>query len=183
MDFSWFDGIVGILILLLAIRGVMNGFIREFFGLAGIVGGVYVASVYSGSVGVWISANVYAFKNPSAMTLIGFLVLLVVIWVSALLIAEVLQKLVRLSALSAVDRLFGFVFGALKVFVIFSIIIAALTNVQFVRSFIESKTQNSYLYPMLKSTGEAIIKLDFVQDAKPVLENLDKVEILGSGNV
>lgn len=175
MDFSWFDVVVGVLILFLAIRGVINGFIREFFGLAGIVGGVYLASVYGGNVGAWISENVYVFKNPSAVTLIGFLVLLVVIWVGALLIAEVLQRLVSLSALSVVNRLLGFVFGALKVFVIFAIIIATLTNIQFAKSFIESKTQNSYLYPMLKSTGDAIIKLDIVQDAKPVLENLDKM--------
>ncbi|WP_299547593.1 CvpA family protein [uncultured Helicobacter sp.] len=175
MDFSWFDVVVGILILLLAIRGVINGFIREFFGLAGIVGGVYVASVYGESVGTWISANVYAFKNPSAITLIGFLVLLIVIWVATLLIAEVLQKLVSLSALGLVNRLLGFVFGGLKIFMIFAIIVAALTNIQFARSFIESKTQKSYLYPMLRSTGEAIIKLDFVQEAKPALENLDKV--------
>ncbi|MBX7490309.1 CvpA family protein [Helicobacter sp. Faydin-H64] len=175
MDFSWFDVVVGVLILFLAIRGVINGFIREFFGLVGIVGGVYVASVYGGNVGAWISANIYVFKNPSAVTLIGFLVLLVVIWVGALLIAEVLQRLVSLSALSIVNRLLGFVFGALKVFVVFAIIIAALTNIQFAKSFIESKTQNSYLYPMLKSTGDAIIKLDIVQDAKPALENLDKM--------
>lgn len=180
MDFSWFDAVVGILILLLAIRGVINGFVREFLGLVGIVGGVYVASVYAESVGSWISANVYAFKNPSAITLIGFLVLLVGIWVIALLIAEVLQKLINLSALGVVNRLLGFAFGALKVFMVFAIIIAALTNIQFARSFIERKTQNSYLYPMLKSTGEAIIKLDFVQDTKPVLEKLDKI---GNGNV
>ncbi|TLD81150.1 CvpA family protein [Helicobacter sp. MIT 11-5569] len=175
MEFSWFDIVVGVLIFFLAIRGAINGFIREFFGLAGIVGGVYVASVYADSVGGWISANVYAFKNPSAITLIGFLVILVVVWVGALLIAEVLQKLAKLSVLGVVNRLLGFVFGGLKVFMIFAIIIAALTNIQFAKSFIESKTQNSYLYPMLKSTGEAIIKLDFVQEAKPVLENLEKM--------
>lgn len=175
MDFSWFDIVVGILILFLAIRGVINGFVREFFGLAGIVGGVYIASVYGESVGNWISANVYAFKNPSAITLIGFLVLLVIVWVAALLIAEALQRLVNLSALGVLNRLLGFAFGALKVFMVFAIIIAALTNIQFAKSFIESKTQNSYLYPMLKSTGETIIKLDFVQEAKPTLDNIGDI--------
>ena len=174
MDFSFFDVVIGILMLLLAIRGMMNGFIREFFGLVGIVGGVYIASVYGDSIGSWISANIYTFKNPSAITLIGFLVLLVVIWVGALLIAEILQKLTKLSALGFVNRLLGFLFGALKVFMVFAIIIAALTHIQFAKSYIESKTQNRHLYPLLKRTGDAVIKLDLVQDAKPVLENLQE---------
>ena len=174
MDFSFFDIAIGILILLLAIRGMINGFIREFFGLAGIVGGVYVASVYGDSVGGWISANIYTFKNPSAITLIGFLVLLIAIWVGALLVAEVLQKLTKLSALGFVNRLLGFLFGALKVFMVFAIIIAALTHIQFAKSYIESKTENSHLYPLLKRTGDAVIKLDLVQYAKPALENLQE---------
>ena len=176
MHLSWFDVIFGVLIVFLAIRGVLHGFIREFFGLAGIVGGVYVASVYGEVVGAWMSANVYSFKNPSAITLVGFLVLLVSVWAVALLVAEVLQRLVALSALGVVNRLLGFIFGALKVYRVLAIIIAALANIQFARSFLESKTQNSYLYPMLKKTGEAVIKLDFVQETKPMLNNLEKMQ-------
>ena len=100
--------------------------------------------------------------------------LLIAIWVGALLAAEVLQKLTKLSALGFVNRLLGFLFGALKVFMIFAIIIAALTHIQFAKSYIESKTENSHLYPLLKRTGDAVIKLDLVQDAKPALENLQE---------
>ena len=45
---------------------------------------------------------------------------------------------------------------------------------QFAKSYIESKTENSHLYPLLKRTGDAVIKLDLVQDAKPALENLQE---------
>lgn len=174
MELSWFDAIIGVLILLLAIRGVINGFIREFFGLAGIVGGVYVASVYGGNVGLWISANVYAFKNPSAIALIGFLALLIVIWVGALLIAEVSQRLVKLSGLSVINRLLGFAFGGFKMFMIFAILLAALTQIHFAKTFIENRTQNSILYPLLKSTGDTILGLNATQE--PTSDNLKHIQ-------
>lgn len=173
-DFGWFDLIVGALILILAIRGVINGFVREFFGFVGIVGGVYGASVYGESMGQWISANLYAFQNPSAISLIGFLVLLALIWGVALIVAEIVQRLVHLSALGGLNRLLGFCFGALKVFMIFAILIATLTHIQFAKSYIESKTQNSYLYPILRDTGAAVIKLDVVQSNAPKIDDLQK---------
>ena len=70
-DFSYFDLIIGALVILLAIRGIINGFIREISGLLGIVVGVYVGSLYSKEVGQWISSNVYTFENPSAIYLGG----------------------------------------------------------------------------------------------------------------
>lgn len=173
-SFSWFDLVVGALILLLAIRGVINGFVREFFGFVGIVGGVYGASVYGSSVGEWISANIYTFKNPSAVSLVGFLVLLAMIWGIALILAEVVQRLVHLSALSGLNRILGFCFGALKVFMIFAILIATITNIQFAKNIIEKYTQESYLYPILLSTGTAVIKLDIVQDNAPKIDDLQK---------
>lgn len=113
-------------------------------------------------------------KNPSAISLVGFLVLLAVIWGLALILAEVVQKLVNLSALGGLNRILGFCFGALKVFMIFAILIATLTNIQFAKSIIEKYAQDSYLYPMLLSTGTAVIKLDVVQGNTPKIENLQK---------
>lgn len=173
-NLNWFDLVVGALILILAIRGVINGFVREFFGFIGIVGGVYGASVYGSRVGEWISANVYAFQNPSAISLIGFLVLLALIWGFALILAEIVQRLVHLSALGGLNRLLGFCFGALKIFMIFAILIATLVNIQFAKSVIEKYTQDSYLYPMLRDTGAAVIKLDVVQSNAPKMEELQK---------
>lgn len=163
-DFSYFDIVVCILILLFGLKGVVNGFIREFFGLVGIVGGVYGASVYSNSVGSWISDNIYRFDNPSAISLIGFIVTLIVIWVTTLIVAEILQRIAVLSALSFVNRVFGFFFGAFKIFMIFSIIFYALSNFQLAQAFIDKYTKSSHVYPMLIKSGDAIVKIDIVDN-------------------
>ncbi len=160
---SYFDLIVGLLIVLIGIKGVVNGFIREICGLVGVVGGVFIASVYATEAGGWISQNIYAFENPSAISLIGFLVLLILVWVSSLVVAEILQKAMRIGALSAINRILGFCFGVLKNFMIFSIIFYTISNIQITRDFIQQHTQNSFLYPILFNTGEAIIRLDVPQ--------------------
>ena len=173
-DFNMLDIIVGILILLLGIKGVINGFIKEFFGLTGILLGVYIASVYAKDVGSWISANVYTFENASAISLIGFIVLLVGIWILCLILAEIAQKLIQISALGALNRIFGFCFGAAKIFVIFAIIIYAISNIGFIKSSVEKYTQNSYLYPALMATGSAIMKIEIAN--KEVAPALDEVK-------
>ncbi|KPH53787.1 CvpA family protein [Helicobacter pullorum] len=161
---SYFDLIIGALILLIGIKGIVNGFIREVFGLFGIVGGVYIASVYSTQAGEWISQNIYTFENPSAIALIGFLVLLIVVWVASLVVAEILQRAVNMSSQSTMNRMLGFCFGALKTFMIFAVIFYAVSNIQIAKGFMQKHTQNSVLYPLLLDAGEVIIKLDVPQE-------------------
>lgn len=162
-SFSYFDIILFVLILLFGFKGVINGFIREFFGLVGIVGGVYIASLYSDSFGGWISDNIYRFDNQSAISLVGFFVALVGFWILSVLLSGIFQKLVALSYLGIANRIFGFCFGALKIFMIFAIIFYALSGFQLAQSFIDKYTNNSHLYPVLVKTGVDIVKLDSVQ--------------------
>ena len=166
-DFNYIDLVVGILILLLGIKGIINGFVKEFFGFSGIVLGVYIASVYASSAGGWISDNLYTFKNPSAISLVGFLALLVGIWILAIILSEIVQRFVNLSALSGINRILGFCFGTMKVFIVFSIIVYALSHIELVRSLGAKYTQDSYLYPLLMKTGETIVRLEIVPKELP----------------
>ncbi len=169
-DFSYFDLIIGALVILLAIRGIINGFIREISGLLGIVVGVYVGSLYSKEVGQWISSNVYTFENPSAISLIGFLVLLVLIWVGVLILSKILQKLVKNTHFGVLNSILGFCFGGLKIFIVLAIIFYALSSITLVKVFMDQYTHNSFLYPAMMSTGSVIIKLHDLQEET---ENLD----------
>ena len=57
MDFNYFDVTISAIILILGIKGFMQGFIKEVFGLAGLVGGVYFASRLSGDAATFIEEN------------------------------------------------------------------------------------------------------------------------------
>ncbi|CAM2800133.1 CvpA family protein [Helicobacter burdigaliensis] len=165
-ELSYFDIVVGIIIILLGLKGIVNGLIREFFGIVGIVGGVYIASLFSDDLGLWINQNVYEFANPSAASLVGFLVLLVCVWGLSLVVAEILHKLISFSSLVIVDKALGFVFAVLKIFAIFAIIVYALSKIELVSHFGEKYTKNSILYPTLLDVGSKIIHLESLDTSK-----------------
>jgi membrane protein required for colicin V production len=159
LDLNLFDIIVLTLITILGLKGLIRGFIKEVFGLVGIVGGVFVASRISKPVGELIN-NLIPIDNESTRLLFGFIVSIVGFWAIAYLIGIAISKISSLSGLGIFDRLFGFIFGAAKVFLIFSIIIYAISQVEAIKNSLDKKTNGSIMYPILQEAGSYIIKLD-----------------------
>ena len=85
---------------------------------------------------------------------------LAVVWLIAILLGNLIAKAMKLSGLGALDRMFGFLFGAGKVFLIFSIIVYALSNVTFIAKKAEAHTATSLVYPWMLQIGETIIKIN-----------------------
>ena len=163
MDIStinYFDAIIGGLILILAFKGFLNGFIKEFFGLLGIVGGVYIASRLVDDVSVFIYDNFLQIDNGATLKLIAFVSVLSIIWISSIILGAVFSKLSEMSGLGFVNRLFGFIVGGGKYFLIFALIITALSNVTLVQENLGKYVNNSHLYPYLKEAGSFLINID-----------------------
>jgi membrane protein required for colicin V production len=160
VEFNYFDAVIGAIILILGIKGFVNGFIKEIFGLAGLVGGVYFASRLSEKAADFIASNFVQLSNSALLNLLGFFVILVIIWFSVTLVGMLISKLVNLSGLGFINRLLGFVTGAGKNFIIFALIITALSNVSLINSKLEKYVANSQLYPYLKEAGSYLINLD-----------------------
>ena len=160
IDFNYFDITIGSIVLILGIKGFMNGFIKEVFGLIGLVAGVYFASRLSQTAANFIETNFIKVENDAILTLLGFLAILIIIWLSATIVGSILSKLTSASGLGFLNRLFGFIVGGGKYFIIFALIVTALSNVTLVKDNLEKYVKDSVLYPYLKETGSKIIKLD-----------------------
>ena len=159
-DFNYFDAIIGTIVLLLAIKGFLNGFIKEVFGLLGLIGGVYFGSRFAGDAATFIDANFLHMDNSAILKLVGFLSVLITIWIGATFIGTLFSKLTTVSGLGFINRLLGLVAGGGKYFIIFALIVTALSNIPLLENVVGKYTQNSILYPYLKETGSAIIKID-----------------------
>jgi len=159
-DLIWFDIITLSLVILLGIKGVINGFIKETFGLVGIVGGVYIASRYAQDAGVWIDNTLYAFENKASLFLVGFIGLLVCFWLASLLIGQIVAKLIDISGLSMMDKLAGFLIGSAKIFLVFSVFLVAISNIAFIQAKIETYLAKSFMYPIFMEVGEMIVSLN-----------------------
>lgn len=177
-----FDIVVLALSILLGLKGILNGLIRELCGLCGVVGGVLIASRYAKEASVFLD-KFYKIDNENLAVFAGFIIVLVIVWIFFVAAGNILAKLLSLSGLGFLDRIGGFFFGAAKIFFIFAIILAAVSNIAFLNAKLLPYTQNSKLYPFLLESGNFIMKTKVVQDGSKKLENgLKKLDINESKN-
>lgn len=175
VDFNYFDVTISAIVLLLGIKGFMNGFIKEIFGLAGLVAGVYLGSRFADTAATFINDNFLQMQNPTLLKLLGFLAVLTIVWLGATLLGSILSKLSSVSGLGFVNRLFGFIAGGGKYFIIFALIVTALSNVTLVKENLGKYVKDSLLYPYLLEVGSKIIHLD---PASLGLDHASKTEML-----
>jgi len=172
MEINYFDLIAAVIILLLGLKGILNGFFKELFGLVGIIGGIFIASRVGDDVGQYLSDLVFHFSNQSAVSFTGFLVTLVLFWILMIITGQILKKLSSMSGLGIFDRLLGFVFGASKFFLIAAVIAFAVNNVKALKPTIDSAFKDSILFPVLVKTGGFIMKIDPTELSKNVNESV-----------
>lgn len=173
-DINIFDLVVIALITVLGLKGLFRGFTKEFFALVGIVGGVFIASRLSKDVGAMVN-NVIPMDNENTVLLSGFVVTLVIVWIIAYVIGTALAKVFKMSGLGIFDRILGFAFGAGKIFLLFSIIAYAVSQVKMINDNLAPKLESSLVFPILQDTGSYIIKLDTSGFQEKVTQQLDTV--------
>jgi len=159
-NISLLDLISIALILFLGIKGIFRGFIKEVFGLIGIIGGIYIASRYAQMIGDFIDVNFLDLQNKGSIYLIGFIAVLIFVWLFATMIGFLLGKLVHSSGLGIFDRIFGFIAGGAKVFLIFSVIIYVFSNIGVFKTSINNIFSGSMMYPIFQEVGAKIIQID-----------------------
>lgn len=160
MDFiTWFDIIIIAVVIILGIKGIINGLIKEVFGLIGIIGGVIIASRNANLVGDLISLYIYQLSD-SAEFFFGFLIALLVFWFVCLMLGNLLSKMLKMSGLGFVDRLLGFFVGAAKIFLVLAILAAIVSKISILNQKISPFFEGSKVYPILLSAGQFIMAMD-----------------------
>ena len=174
MEFNYFDLIASVIILLLGLKGIINGFFKEVFGLIGIIGGIFIASRVGDEVGQYLSDMIFNFSNPSAVSFTGFLFTLAAFWIVMIIVGFAFKKLSSLSGLGPIDKILGFVFGAGKFFLIAAVIAFAVYNIKAIRTTLDTSLQGSVLFPVLVETGRFIMKIDPVEMNDEINTTIDK---------
>lgn len=182
MDFSYFDIVISILVLFLGLKGIINGFFKELFGLLGIIGGIFIASRAGKDVGKFINESVLKFENDAAISFTGFLVTFALFWLFMIGVGIIFKRLSSLSGLGIFDKILGFIFSASKFFLIAAVIAYALYNIKAMKENLDSIMKNSSLFPVLVETGSAIMKLDPIEISDDMNKTINKnSEIIEDG--
>lgn len=158
-EFTTFDMVIVGVSIILGLKGLFRGFIKEVFGLVGIIGGIFIASRLSEQVGTLIKP-ILGIQSEATLSLIGFIAALIGFWLVIYIISSILSKVTEISGLGFVNRILGFVFGTGKIVLIVSVIIYALYQIQAFKTTLDEKFKNSITFPYLVKTGGYIVKLD-----------------------
>lgn len=173
MDMNTFDIAVASIVLLLGLKGLLNGFSKEVFGMVGIVGGIFVASHAGGVIGHFLSDAVFHFESATAVNLIGFVFALGIFWLLMVALGSGFKKLSTLSGLGVLDQVLGFAVGSSKFFFILSIIVYALFSVAAIRENFEEKMADSFFFEPMLATGNFLLHIETDEIASLIRDTND----------
>jgi len=159
MGLNTFDIIVIALILLLSIKGLINGFIKELFGAIGLIGGIFVASYYNTAVAEYIHTNITDAISIKVLNLLSLIIIFALFWGIISAIGKGVNHLSSNDYISATSRLGGMLVKMVKLFFIFSLIVYAFSTKPQVQKDFKNIIESSKLFPLLQNAGSAILNM------------------------
>jgi len=167
------DIILLILILAAAISGFSKGFFVELASVLSIILGIWAAIGFSGTVQRWLSKMVD--WSPTSIKLVAFIIIFLMVVIIVHLIANLFEKGIRAIALGIFSRMAGAVLGALKGAFILSILLLAVTKIEYYTARIipDDVKKESKLYAPIEKLAPNII---------PFLKNYKEPDFDKKGN-
>ena len=123
---NYLDIVIAIALLYGLVKGFTNGLIKEITGLLGLIIGVYVAINFSSYLHPKFEGIFGGYEQ--LIPIIAFATLFTVSVLMIKILGYIIDKLTKALALAFVSRILGAIFGFLKVVVIFSFILATVTE-------------------------------------------------------
>ena len=158
------DIIIIAIVIAAAIWGLFKGFISQAVSIVALVLGIWCASRFTGfltsKVNGWFNLDI----AQNTLHIILFAVIFIVVVILAHFIGKGIESIVKLSLLGWINRLLGFLFGALKAIVILGIAVYAINYLNNTFNLIPREIfSNSKGYGFL---------LHFTKEFFPFLHNL-----------
>jgi membrane protein required for colicin V production len=123
-DMNTFDIFVVVILAYSLLRGLFRGMLKEAASVAGVLGGFFLAYTFYASGAGYLTGVV---SNPAYRNILAFLAIFCVVVIVVNVVAIIVKYLMRIVFLGWLDRLGGFLFGALKGALIVSVVFLALT--------------------------------------------------------
>lgn len=124
----WVDYVIIAVCVIFVANGFRKGFVQEIMGILGLVLAVIFALRYFEDVGYMINMR---FSVPENLAnVIGFVVLALGIAAVVSIVAVAWKRVIGLSPLSILDKIFGAGFGLVKGGLIITVILLALVSLQ-----------------------------------------------------
>jgi membrane protein required for colicin V production len=150
---NFFDIIIIIILGYCLIRGFFRGLIKELSSIIGVLGGFYAAFTYYMLVAKPLSKWI---TNTGYLNILSFLIIFCGVFIIISILGVIINYLLKIAFLGWLDRICGFIFGAMKGILIVSVLLIALT------AFLPKGTpviKDSLLSPYVTLVSEKIAKV------------------------
>jgi membrane protein required for colicin V production len=123
MDLNYFDMVLLVILVLFLLRGIMNGFLAEFSGLLGLLGGLWYANSAYKDIIPYLAKVI---RDPAWCDLVAYGLVFVSVLVAAAVLVHVLSKALSLTVLASLDKGLGAALGLVRGMVLCSVSLVLL---------------------------------------------------------
>ncbi|MCK5854845.1 MAG: CvpA family protein [Sulfurovaceae bacterium] len=176
IDFNTVDMVIAGLILFLSLKGLVNGFIKELFNFIGLVVGVAVAARMNTTVGQFISENIFPIANEPALKMVGFMTVLVAIWVISMLFSSIMEKLAS-AEVGFFSRILGYILTILRYVAIFAAILVSVQNVDLISKKLETYSEDSKIITSLEEIGKKLLNREVSEENNETKVKTEKLDL------
>lgn len=180
-NLGYIDFILLALIIFAGVRGFLSGFIRELSGLLSLIVGVVFASRYAFDAGEWIRAKISPLESTTFATLLGFVAILLFVWVLFLILRFVFAYFALSLFPNYLNRLLGVLFGLLKAFIALAVLLHLVFRIEFVRDrLLEHFTTHSMFYSGMEVVASKIVGANILRSIpkspEEIQEKLEEIK-------
>lgn len=126
MDFEILDILIIVTVAASAVMGIFKGFVRQLASIAALILGTWCAGKFtehlSSLAKEWFSIEM----AQQTLNILVFATIFIAVIIIAHFLGKGIEGLIKLSMLGWLNRILGFLFGAMKAIVILSIAVQAI---------------------------------------------------------
>ncbi|HMS63949.1 MAG TPA: CvpA family protein [Ignavibacteria bacterium] len=164
------DIIIFTIVLIPALLGLKNGFLRSIFALIGIITGLFLATVYNDKLSSFLG---FLKTDPKLLSIMSFVIIIVFTYIVFVTIAG---KISRFNFITkTLDKILGVCFGILKGFIIASLILLLSTST--INFFSKKEIETSKFYSSVINIAPDVY--NYIQiyfpNAKEFYDELNKI--------
>ena len=160
MGFHAVDIVIATIVLFLAIKGLINGFSKEFLNFITIVGGITLAANFNTTVVNLINEqHIVPTITANYTKLVGFIVIILVVWIVVSVISSIINKFGS-ETISPISRIFGYIISAARYFVIFALIVFGANQLEPFKSKAKKLNEETKLFIPMTKIGATILNID-----------------------
>lgn len=148
---NWLDIVILCIIILLIINGIRKGFILSLATLVALILGIWAAIHFSWYVSGFLNKTFH--PSGTWLTILSYTLTFLLVVLAVILVAKLLEKVVKTAGLGLANRLIGGMFGLLKGIIGVSVLLFLIVTFDPKERLINRKAkETSYCFPYIEKT-------------------------------